>query len=48
MIKIIAEFTEIFSDVPGSGKGVLHNVDIGNAEPIKQYLFVSTQESYSF
>ena len=33
MIKVI---TEIFSDVPGRAKGVLHNVDVGNAEPIKQ------------
>ena len=36
MIKVITEFSEIFSDVPGRAKGVLHNVDVGNAEPIKQ------------
>ena len=35
MIKVITEFTEI-SDVPGRAKIVLQNVDIGNAEPIKQ------------
>ena len=36
MIKVITEFTEIFSDVPGRAKCVLNNVDVGNAEPIKQ------------
>ena len=36
MIKVITEFTEIFSNVPGRAKGVPHNVDVGNAEPIKQ------------
>lgn len=36
MAKAIREFTEIFSDVPGRAICVLHNIDVGDAEPIKQ------------
>ena len=39
MIKVITEFSEIFSDVSGRAKGMLHNVDVVNAEPIKQNLY---------
>jgi len=36
MAKVIMKFTEIFSDVPGRANCVLHDVNVGNSEPIKQ------------
>jgi len=33
---VIMKFTEIFSDVPGRANCVLHDVNVGNSEPIKQ------------
>jgi len=36
MARVIMKFTEIFSDVPGRANCVLHDVNVGNSEPIKQ------------
>ena len=48
MIKVITKFTEIFSDVPGRAKGVLHNADVGNAEPIKQNPYRVNPRKFEF
>ena len=35
MAKAITQFSDIFPDVPGRANCVLHNVDVGDAAPIK-------------
>ena len=36
MVKAITEFSDIFPDVPGRTTCAVHNVDVGDAAPIKQ------------
>ena len=33
----IREFTDLFPDVPGRARGMLHDVDVGDARPITQH-----------
>ena len=36
MVEAITQFSDIFPDVPGRANCVLHNVEVGDAAPIKQ------------
>ena len=42
--KVIGDFPELFSDVPGRTNLVEHDVDVGNAEPIKQHPYRASQD----
>ena len=45
MAALIQEFSELFPDVPGKAKGMVHDVDVGDSRPIKQYPYrVSPQK----
>ena len=35
--ELITEFSDLFPDVPGRARGVYHDIDVGEARPIKQH-----------
>ena len=48
MVKAITEFSDIFPDVPGKTTCALHNVDVGDATPIKQNPYCVNPQKLEF
>jgi len=37
IVSLVNEFRDLFPDVPGRARGISHDVDVGDARPIKQH-----------